>query len=305
MKEQATICVAYTGEAVNDGTMDINELAPALLALSNLVSEANQTLNNDGSRIVVRVSSHFERGSFELVLNLVRTLSQQIKSFFSESGHSLEQILSDLGLASTLSGINLLEMIRQLKGKQPQRIERIDEEKALVIFEEKKLEVSIGVLKLFKSEKVRQHIESAVHPLKNEGVDGLEFRDAQNKDVTEKIIKEEAEYFSGFEQGKELKEEVSRQKLMLRILSVNFERGLKWRFDDGESKFYATVNDENFLDEVESGKIFFNCDDVIIAEIETIQQIADGKIKKTLKKITKVFQVNKKTEQYELNWEEK
>ena len=48
--EQATICVAYTGEAVNDGTMDANELAGALLALSSLVSEANQTLNNDGSQ---------------------------------------------------------------------------------------------------------------------------------------------------------------------------------------------------------------------------------------------------------------
>ena len=42
MQERVPLCVAYTGEAVNDGTMNANELASALLALSNLVSEANQ-----------------------------------------------------------------------------------------------------------------------------------------------------------------------------------------------------------------------------------------------------------------------
>ena len=35
MREQETICVAYTGESVNDGTMDANELAAALLALNS------------------------------------------------------------------------------------------------------------------------------------------------------------------------------------------------------------------------------------------------------------------------------
>lgn len=297
MQEQTTICVAYTGEAVNDGTMNANELALALLALSNLISEANQTLNNDGSTIEVRISSHFERGSFEMLLNLVRTLPQQIKLFFSESSYSLGQILNELGLAATLSGINLLELIRQLKGKQPQKIERIDENKARIIFEENKIEVSIGVLKLFKSEKVKRHIDEAIQPLKNEGVDSVEFRDANNNEVRGKIIKDETEYFREFAQGEGLKEKTSSQELMLRILNVNFERGLKWRFDDGESKFYATVQDEKFLEAVESGRISFGCGDIITAEIETTQQYVGVELRKSVKTITKVIQISKRAEQ--------
>ena len=290
MREQETICVAYTGESVNDGTMDANELAAALLALSNLVSEANRTLNNDGSRIQVRVSSHFERGSFENALNLIRTLSQQIKLFFSESGYSLKDILNELGLASTLSGINLLELIRQLKGKQPQRIERIDDGKARVIFEEKRLEVSIGVIKLFKSEKIRKELEGTLRPLKNDGVDSVEFRDSDNKNVVSKINSDETEYFNGF--SEELKEKTSSQELILKILNVNFERDLKWRFDDGESKFYAVVEDKKFLDAIEKGQISFSFGDTIIAEIKTTQQYVKNDLKKSVKTITKVLKVN-------------
>lgn len=295
MREQEMICVAYTGESVNDGTMDANELAAALLALSNLVSEANQTLNNDGSRIQVRVSSHFERGSFEIVLNLIRTLSQQIKLFFSESGYSLKEILNELGLASTLSGINLLELIRQLKGKQPQRIEKIDDGKARVIFEEKSLEVSIGTLKLYKSEKVRKELAGTISPLQSDGVDSVEFRDSNNKNVISKINSDETEYFKEF--GEELKEKTSSQELILKILNVNFERGLKWRFDDGETRFYAVVKDEKFLDAVETGQISFAFGDTIIAEIETTQQYVKNDLKKSVKTITKVLQVNKQDDE--------
>ena len=148
-----------------------------------------------------------------------------------------------MGLASTLSGINLLELIRQLKGKQPQRIERIDDGKARVIFEEKRLEVSIGVIKLFKSEKIRKELEGTLRPLKNDGVDSVEFRDSDNKNVVSKINSDETEYFNGF--SEELKEKTSSQELILKILNVNFERDLKWRFDDGESKFYAVVEDSD------------------------------------------------------------
>lgn len=303
MQEQETICVAYTGEAVNDGTMDINELAPALLALSNLISEANQTLNNDGSKIEVRISSHFERGSFEMILNLIRSLPQQMKLWFSDSGYTLGQVLNNLGLASTLSGVNLLELIRQLKGKQPQKIERVDENTARVIFEERELKVSLGVLKLFKSEKIRRQVEGAVHPLKREGVEGLEFRDANNKEVVAKITTDETEYFSDFSQGEGLEEISSSQRLTLRILNVNFERGLKWRFDDGEDKFYALVKDEKFLEAVETGRISFGYGDTIFAEIETTQQFTGGDLKKTIKSVTKVLRISKQAEQFQFNEE--
>ena len=300
MKEQATVCIAYTGTAVNNGTMDVAELAPALLALSNLIGEANQILNNDGSMIEVRVSAHFERGSFEMFLELSRTLAQQIKLFFSEENYSLNDVLTALGLGSTLSGINVLELYRWLKGKQPQKVERVDDSKVRVFFEEESREISIGAWRLYRSEKTKKQIAGVVQPLKKEGVDAVEFRDAENKNVVEKITDDEVEYFSTPAQEEELQEFVSSQQLMLRIVNISFERGLKWRFDDGNEKFYADVKDENFLSAIEAGRIFFGCGDGIVAEVETKQQHVKGELRKSTKSIIKVLEINKRAEQITL-----
>lgn len=300
MKEQAKICVAYTGESVNDGTMDVAELAPALLALSNFIGEANRVLNNDDSTIEVRVSAHFERGSFEMILELGRTLAQQLKLFFGETNYSLYEILSALGLVATLSGYSFLEIYRWLKGKQPKKVEKVNENTVRVYFEEESREVSIGVWKLFRSEKIKKHVSGVVHPLTKEGVDTVEFRDAENKNVAEKITSEESEYFSAPAQGENLQEFVSEQQLMLKIVNVSFERGLAWRFDDGDAKFYAKVNDEQFLELIESGRISFGSGDGIVATVETKQQHVDGEIKKTVKTIVKVLQINKRSERINL-----
>ena len=42
MNNSEIICIAYSGEKVNSGEMDINDLAPALLAFSDLIGECNK-----------------------------------------------------------------------------------------------------------------------------------------------------------------------------------------------------------------------------------------------------------------------
>lgn len=37
--------IAYCGDSVDNGSMDVNMLAPALLSIGDLVSEANNVLN--------------------------------------------------------------------------------------------------------------------------------------------------------------------------------------------------------------------------------------------------------------------
>lgn len=291
MQERTTLCVAYVGEAVN-GTMDVNELAPSLLALSNLVSEANQILNNDGSKIAVRISSHFERGSFELSLELVRDLPAKIKFLLFDSSYSLNEILNAVGLFCTISGGSLFALYKFIKGRKVTKVEKTDKDTVRIFVEEESREFFIGSWKLFQSQNVRRHVDGLIHPLKTDGINDLEFRDADNKQVLEKISTDETEYFSS-EVQEELKEFVSSQKLMLRILRVSFDRDLKWRFDDGESKFYADIKDEEFWAAVEARQITFGCGDTIIAEIETTQQYVKDDLKKSSKTVTKVLRINK------------
>src|SRR4029077_3819337 len=60
--------LSYDGDALNNGQMDVRELAPALLAAGDLLSEANRQVNQDRVTLSVNVQSGFEKGSFDINL---------------------------------------------------------------------------------------------------------------------------------------------------------------------------------------------------------------------------------------------
>lgn len=295
MTKTAKICIAYTGAAVDDGTMSVNELAPALLALSNLVGNANRILNQDDSTVEVRLSANVQQGSFEMVLEVVHTLSEKIKLFFSDTSYSIVDILGIIGFAITASGFNVLEIYRWVKGRQIQKVETISNDTVKITIENESKEISIAAWKIFSSQETHKQVEGIIHPLTKEGVESFEVRDEKNQQTVEKISCAESEYFSATNFSEPLEEIKSSQKLILKIISVNFERGLKWRFDDGETKFFAEIKDEEFLNVVENGNISFSQGDSIIAEVEITQQHSKGELKKTSKSILKVNKIIKRS----------
>ena len=65
----AAFSIAFEGEPFNDGEIDIRDLAPALLALGDVVQSANKALNGDraDARLKVRATKD---SCFEAFLNL-------------------------------------------------------------------------------------------------------------------------------------------------------------------------------------------------------------------------------------------
>ena len=306
MANSEKICVAYTGSAVNDGTMNVNQLSPALLALSNLIGESNRILNRDDSTVEVRLSSHLERGSFEMFFEIARSFPDQLKLFFTQN-YSVLDILAIIGFASTVTGINsvsLFQFILWLKNRHISKVEKSDSDKVKIFVQNDSIVISILSWNLFSSQKVRSHIEGIVQPLKQEGVDSFEIRDKFSQEKILNITSDEVEYFSDLTVDEDFQEIKFSSKLMLKIVNVTFERNLKWRFDDGDSKFFADVKDEVFLNAVENGKISFTQGDIIFAELETIQQYAKTDLKKTAKTITCVFKVIKKIDDTEIIFHE-
>ena len=84
MSGQAEFSIAYDGEALRTGSMNVRDLAPALLAVGQLFGTANNTLNEDRASIKVNVVAT-GHGSFEVFLELEQVGRQLINLFSSDS----------------------------------------------------------------------------------------------------------------------------------------------------------------------------------------------------------------------------
>ena len=76
MRVQAII--RYDGPALENHQMDINELAPALLALGDLIRDSNRILNGGETSVRVLVSADTEQQCFQLGFDVLQSLGDQI-----------------------------------------------------------------------------------------------------------------------------------------------------------------------------------------------------------------------------------
>ena len=284
--------IAYCGDSVDNGSMDVNMLAPALLSIGDLVSEANNVLNHDGSKVRVYVTSNFEKGSFEIGLEVVHTLAEQVSIFLNAlETYSAHDIMEELGLAATLSGVGMIQIIQWLHGRDITRVEKIGNNQVKVFVDEEEKIITIGALNLFRSLKTRKHIEGVMSPLKQEGVEAFEVRGLHHSTGT-RVGRSEARFFDAPKHaGGEPCVERSTERMYVHISNVSFEENLKWRFSDGDTKFYADVEDSEFLDRVKSGDLSFTYGDILLVDMEREQTVAGGEIVDTKKRIVKVYQL--------------
>jgi hypothetical protein len=78
--------IAYDGAAVRDGSMDVYELAPALLSIGDLVRDVNRFLNQDRATVSIQVQSDFKAGSFEVSLLVDQNLVEHAKQVLFGTG---------------------------------------------------------------------------------------------------------------------------------------------------------------------------------------------------------------------------
>lgn len=286
---KSKLIIAYTGPLVDDGTMDVQELGPALMALSALVNEANKVLNDDNSTIAVKVNADFKKGSFEIQLELIRTLAAQLQSLFTPNV-TMEQLIAYLGLAgsvqSLVGGPNLVDVIKWVKNRVITKATKHKDGTVTLESETDHITVNVNVVNIYQSVPVRESFDKLVEPTRREGIDSFQVRADKDKTVVQSIKKEEAKCFE-FDSGKignvKEKVEVTETDEWVNILTVNFE-DLKWRFMSDENKFYAKMDDEDFIKQIDNGDQSFTKGDMLKIRRERTQiRKADGTIKMNTK----------------------
>ena len=173
--------IKYDGPALADKSMDVAHLAPALLALSDLVKEANRYANGDRAAAKIYVKADIEQKCFELDVSVALTIWEQAKLLLAdENVRSAKDILEWIGIIGG-PALGLYGLIKWLRGKEVASVVvlRVKDGDNLVeikvVGEEKPKQVAQAVYELYANVSTRQKALAVLAPLREEGYDTLEF----------------------------------------------------------------------------------------------------------------------------------
>lgn len=283
MTSRLHFSIKYDGPALSNHQMDVRELAPALIALSDLLEEANKAAFPDSGDVHVNVQGSFKGGSFGVDLIAVQTVAQQIVSIFSgpetTAAANLLSILQGIGLLGSGS-VGVIGLIKWLKGKKPSGI-RTEGDK--VIFEKRTdetlevMEVDLVTGRLYQTRVIRQILAKVVRPLEREGVDVF----ACGKDgVCHNVVtSDDRPFFDMAASEADVVSDTVRKNVLLQIESAVFKDGNKWRFHDGTMAFFAEIVDQEFLGKINAGEARFGKGDLLTADLRIIQSVTDNGLK--------------------------
>jgi len=268
--------VIYNGPALKLNEMDVRDLAPALLAISDVLEESNKIIYGDKTRVQVNVRGTFKTGSFGFDLSVVQGAIEGFTSLFnSDAVNAASNLLQMVGFVGIPSG-SLIGFLLWLRNRKIKKVTEKGGAQTIVEVVDEKIEVHPKIIALFSNVKIRTNLQKVItEPLSKEGIDSLSIK--KDKKTT-KIKKEEKDYFKLSDVPDEpLKDEA--REVYLKALSVIFVEGNKWRFSDGTNEFFATVKDENFVEDVQNNKITFTKDDTFRVKLREKQWITDTGLK--------------------------
>jgi hypothetical protein len=257
MPSDGSFIVKFDGPGLAGGAMDVQELAVALLGLSDVVDEAAAVTFGQEARVGLRVSSGFRRGSFIVDLEVVSQLHADFVRLMSQPAVvAWAQLLALLGFSAT----SLIDVVRWLRGKKPRKVvaNRDEDEVEITASDGRRRRVPTRTWKLVTSSKARSGLARLVRPLRKPEVDTVELRRSDGDAV--QIGKDEVDAFSvPLDHDGELVVESER---LVKVIRVSFVKGQKWRVAEGTPKYNVSVLDDEFFDKVVSGALRIGSQDL-------------------------------------------
>lgn len=283
MSAKVHFSIKYDGPALATHQMDVRELAPALIALSNLLEEANKAAYPDSNEVRVQVKGNFKGGSFGVDFIALQSITQQIVSMLSgpeaTAAANLSGILGGLGLVGG-GAVGLIGLIKWLKGRKPTSIQKVGDSEIFEIRTSELVEtfeVDLVTARLYRSRVVKQSLARVLKPLESDGIDV--FASGLNGVTQNVVTSNDLPSFVEAAQEADVVSDITSERVLLQVESAVFKDGNKWRLSDGSSTFYATIGDDEFLERVEAGSERFGKGDLLVVNLRRVQTITDAGLK--------------------------
>lgn len=293
--------VVYDGKALEEHLMDVRDLAPAMMAISDLLTHANKEINGDKLEIQLNVKANFKTGCFGI--EFVEHLSwvNQIKDLLvGPAATALANASGILGLVGFFGGatVGVIQIYKKLKGKPPVKIEETVDNAKVFYSETEYLEVDKRALRLYRSKVIASDIEKMLEPLSKDGIDSFYVvKEMLDENVELFIDKKEVEYFKFQDIDDHLSESIT--ETFLQIESISFKEKNKWRFNNGGSTIHASISDEAFLQKIDSGLLRFGKGDLLKVKLKTIQFLAHTKLKTEFEVVEVIEHKTTKQEEFD------
>jgi hypothetical protein len=274
--EEASFQIKYDGPALADHTIDVNDLAPALLGLNDLIQEANHVVNNDRAAVSLRIKAT-EPGCFTIQAQAYQSLLDAgVDLLTGRPVTALVALLALIGFAT--NGKGAIEIIRRLRGKSPKAVNPIPDsgEVEIEFPDGETIRASGNVWEICRSQKARTAIHKVVKPLEKEGVEELEV--IQEREVVTRITKAEQPYFLPPAEAQE-QLLVTERITHVNIVSLWFSGDHKWRLSEGGNVFSASISDLDFIKKTISNEEAFRAGDFLKVRLRQTQFMTPSGLK--------------------------
>lgn len=261
------LSLEYHGEPLSLGRMDSYQVGASIIAFSDFLG-------------VIAKNTYGEKIKLKTEIQGIRGESFDIDFFISISSLTMQ--------TATLAGVTIgfkeyfdivKEAIRawlHLKGNSPKNVTpqndnsiKIENENGQIIY------VNDSVINVITSGRASKAAEQFIRKPLEGGISSLSIKSPGLKDEAV-VEKDEAEFFKPISIEKPLVDGTI--KIGLQIQSPTFKEGNKWQFFDGQSSFFADIQDEHFLDKVNKGVERFGKGDILIVLLKIQQTSALGSL---------------------------
>jgi hypothetical protein len=312
---KATVRIKYDGPALRDHEMDVAQLAPALMGLSDLCQAANRHLNGDRAAVKVLVRVDVEQQCFTFDITLVQSLWEHTKALLHHdevrNAKELAEWIGLLTAATVGTSASLFQVWKWLRGRSaddPALEVRGDGDLVVLIFPESptdRLPVRREMLELARDPVAIRSAQRVVDPVLTAGYSSLEFIAPDG--VAQRVERDDAARIRQIPVGSTPKEETAIDEPQVitahvRVYSPVYDaKAPQWRFTYGDQHHYMDISETDIAQRaIERGGALK--DDLYRVRLETQQVVDENGREKVKYKIREVLGFRPARLQSQADW---